>query len=125
MPKKIEQQYSSPSSKILKTRPSHVYSPAAPSDESSFQFRSPAPTFSYGKENASPRKTPRMKKQSSHTPRKKKSGTKKKSSKASDQLSEEPQKYDEALIQKCVYDLAQSFSDSDLQLAEQDGAQSR
>lgn len=119
--KRHEQQYSSPSPKILRNR-SHMYSPAAPSDESSFAFRSPAPPMLYGKENASPRKTPKMKKQPSHTPKKKKSTSKKKSSKpAADKTSNESQKYDEALIQKCVYDLAQSFSDSDLQLAEEDG----
>lgn len=85
---------------------STIYSPAAPSDECSFIFRSPNTGFNNSNEFSSPF-------QKRSTPKKKKSSSKKRSGKKTDQTSNKSQKYDEALIQKCVIDLERSFSESE------------
>lgn len=83
---------------------STAFSPSAPSDESGYMFRSP-----FGKENASPHFTPGSKRS---TPKMKKTSSKK-SNKKTEKSSNKSQKYDEALIQKCVVDLERSFSESE------------
>ena len=82
---------------------SNLFSPAAPSDESSFMLRSPMLNMTGGKENTTP----------NYTPKKKMGSSKKKSSRKTDQTSNKTQKYDEDLIQKCVLDLERSFSESE------------
>ena len=94
----------------IRQKSSNVSSPGAPSDESSFMFRSPGPLMASGKENSSPRITPRNIRS---TPKKKRSGSKKKSIKKSGEKNVKSNKYDEELIQKCVIDLENSFSESD------------
>jgi len=81
---------------------SNNFSPGAPSDEGGFIVRSPGPVFGFRKENSSPRKTPKSKR----SPFKNK-GTK---AAASVPTANQPPRYNEELIQKCVVDLTESFS---------------
>ncbi len=83
---------------------STIYSPAAPSDECSFIFRSPNTGFHNSNELSSPF-------QKRSTPKKKKSSSKKRSGKKTEQTSNKTQTYDEALIQKCVISLERSFTE--------------
>ena len=88
---------------------SNMFSPAAPSDESSVILRSPIPMM---KENSYSSPGSRR-----STPSRKKNSSKKKSAelgKKTEQTSNKSQKYDEALIQKCVIDLKRSFSEDQL-----------
>ena len=95
---------------------SNMFSPAAPSDESSFIFRSPIPFMkenSFSSPGSSRRSTPNSSKKKNNS-NKKKLAAAAELGKKTEQTSNKSQKYDEALIQKCVIDLKRSFSDSQL-----------